>query len=162
MNQILSGLAGALILAALYGTLLLARKIGKGAAGLTAALNGIPQLVKSNMEVASALHRFSGELEFLRTAMLGGTPEAEPGAAASPTAQPRPRGGPIPSFPQWQPFVAAPADIPDAEESDTEVIDTPDEEFVQQEQIDEIRGQGFAAGPEADPTYNPPGVTANV
>jgi hypothetical protein len=162
MNQILSGLAGAVILAAAYATFVLARRIGAGAKQLTAALNGIPKLVKSQQEVAVALHRFSGELEFLRTAMIGGTPEAEPGEAANPTAQPRPRGGPIPSFPQWQPFVASPADVPDAAVEDTEVIDTSDEDFVQQEQIEEIRGQGFAAGPEADPMENPPGVTANV
>ncbi len=45
MNQILSGLAGAMILAGLYFTVVLARKIGKGATALTAALQGIPALV---------------------------------------------------------------------------------------------------------------------
>jgi hypothetical protein len=162
VNSILSGLAGAAILAASFGVFVLARKIGNGAKLLTAALNGIPQLVKSNMEVATALNRFSGELEFLRTAMLGGTPQE--GTDGTPDAPPAPRGPagrPIPSFPQWQPFVAA-VDVPDAEESDTVVTDTTDAEFVEQEQIETIRGQGFAAGPEADPTENPPGVTANV
>lgn len=162
MNNILSGLAGAAILAAAFGVLVLARKIGNGAKQLTAALNGIPQLVKSNQQVAAALHRFSGELEFLRTVMTGGTPPAEEETPGTPTAPKGPSGRPIAPFPAWQTFVAAPADVPDAEESDTEVIDTSDEDFVQQEQIDEIRGRGFAAGPEADPMENPPGVTANV
>jgi hypothetical protein len=162
MNQILSGLAGAVILAATYATFKLAWRIGKGASTLTAALGGIPKLVKSNQEVAVALHRFSGELEFLRTAMVGGTPgdgsQANPGAPAAPQ---NPRGGPLPQFPAWAPFVAA-TDVPDAEESDTEVIDTPDEELAEMEAIDLIRGQGHAAGPEADPMENPPGVTAIV
>ena len=112
--------------------------------------------------VAAALNRFSGELEFLRTAMVGGTPEdgsqAQPGAPAAP---PKPRGGPMAQFPEWRPFVAA-ADVPDAEESDTEIIDTSDEELAEIEGIEQIRGQGHAAGPEADPMKNPPGVTANV
>lgn len=163
MNQILSGLAGAVILAVSYGLLVLARHIGKGAKTLTSALEGIPKLVKSNQEVAVALHRFSGELEFLRTVMTTGAPpedgsQAQTGAPADP---PKPRGGPVAPFPQWQPFVAA-ADVPDAEESDTEIIDTSDEELAEMEAIDLIRGQGHAAGPEADPMENPPGVTANV
>jgi hypothetical protein len=53
-------------------------------------------------------------------------------------------------------------DAPDAEESDTEIIDTPDEELAEIEGIEEIRGRGYAAGPEADPMENPPGVVANV
>ena len=163
MNQILSGLAGALILAGLYFTVVLSRKIGKGATALTAALQGIPALVKSNREVAASLNRFSGELEFLRTVMTGGTPpESEPGAPAAAAVPTGPSGKPIPQFPSWQPFVAAPADAPDAAESDTEIIDTPDEELAEMEAIDLIRGQGHAAGPEADPMENPPGVTANV
>ena len=160
MNQILSGLAGAVILAAAYATFVLARRIGAGAKQLTAALNGVPKLVKSQQEVANALHRFSGELEFLRTAMIGGTPEPEaPGNPATPAG---PGGRPIVPFPKWQPFVAATAEVPDALESDTEVIEQDDEALAQQEAIDEIRGRGFAAGPEADPMENPPGVTANV
>jgi len=163
VNNILSGLAGAAILAAAFGVFWLARKIGAGAKQLTSAFNGIPQLVKSNQEVATALHRFSGELEFLRTAMLGGVaPEAEPGEPGAAAGVPGPSRGPKPQFPQWQPFVAVPADVPDAEESDTDIIDTSDEEFIQQEQLEEVRGRGFAAGPEADPTENPPGMTANV
>jgi hypothetical protein len=162
MNSILSGLAGAAILAASFGVFVLARKIGNGAKQLTAAFGGIPKLVASNLEVASALNRFSGELEFLRTAMLGGTPEDNAqGPTAASQAPRRPQGGPIPQFPTWQPFVAA-VDVPDAEESDTEIVDTSDEDLVQIEQIEEIRGKGFAAGPEADPMENPPGVTANV
>lgn len=162
MNSILSGLAGAAILAAAFGVFVLARKIGAGAKQLTAAFSGIPKLVASNLEVASALNRFSGELEFLRTAMLGGTPEeGAQGTTAAPAAPRRPQGGPIPTFPQWQPFVAA-VDVPDAEEGDTVITDTTDEELVEIENIEEIRGKGFAAGPEADPLENPPGVTANV
>ncbi len=159
MNQILSGLAGAVILAVGYFSVVLARKIGKGATALTAALNGIPALVKTNQEVAKALNRFSGELEFLRTVVTGGNPEPAPGDVAP--APPKPRGGPLPQFPAWIPSIATP-DVPDAEEADTEVIETTDEELVEQEQLDEIRGQGFAAGPEADPTQNPPGVEASV
>ena len=53
-------------------------------------------------------------------------------------------------------------DVPDAEESDTVITDTSDEDFAEMEAIEEIRGKGFAAGPEADPMENPPGVTANV
>ena len=162
MNSILSGLVGAAILVVAYGLAVAWQKVGRAVGELIAAFKGIPQLVKSNMEVASALNRFSGELEFLRTAMLGGTPEeGTPGAPDAPPAPRGPAGRPIPSFPQWQPFVAA-VDVPDAEESDTVVTDTTDAEFVEQEQIETIRGQGFAAGPEADPTENPPGVTANV
>jgi hypothetical protein len=56
----------------------------------------------------------------------------------------------------------AAVDVPDAEESDTEIVDTSDEDLVQIEQIEEIRGKGYAAGPEADPMENPPGVTASV
>jgi len=111
---------------------------------------------------AKALHRFSGELEFLRTVMTGGTPpegaQAQPGAPAAPQ---RPPAGAAAQFPQWQPFVAV-VDAPDAEESDTEIIDTPDEELAEIEGIEEIRGRGYAAGPEADPMENPPGVVANV
>ena len=162
MNSILSGLAGAALLAASFGVFVLARRIGAGAKQLTEALSGIPKLVKSNDGVAAALNRFSGELEFLRTAMLGGTPEEGlQGPTAVPPAPRRPQGGPIPSFPQWQPFVAA-TDVPDAEEGDTVITDTTDEELVEIENIEEIRGKGFAAGPEADPLENPPGVTANV
>lgn len=160
MNSVLSGLVGAAILVVAYGVVVAWRKVAKAAGDLTAAFKGIPQLVKSNQEVANALHRFSGELEFLRTAMIGGTPEPEtPGNPAAPAG---PGGRPIVPFPKWQPFVAATAEVPDALESDTEVIEQDDETLAQQEAIDEIRGRGFAAGPEADPMENPPGVTANV
>jgi len=164
MNSILSGLAGAAILAVAYGVVVAWRKGAKAAEDLTAAFKGIPQLVKSNQEVANALHRFSGELEFLRTAMIGGTPQDGSAGESFPNvaAPAGPGGRPIPSFPNWQPFVASQADAPDALESDTEVIEQDDEALAQQEAIDEIRGRGFAAGPEADPTENPPGVTANV
>ena len=162
MNSILSGLAGAVILATSYGVLLLARRIGKGASALTAAMEGIPQLVRSNMEVAKSMQKFSVELEFLRTAMVGGTPEeGVQGAQTTAPAPARPRGGPVAQFPTWQPFVAA-ADVPDAEESDTDIVDTSDEELAEMEALDESRSKGFAAGPEADPMENPPGVTANV
>jgi hypothetical protein len=160
MNNVLSGLAGAATLAVAYGVVVVCRKVAKAAGDLTAAFKGIPQLVKSNQDVANAMHRFSGELEFLRTAMIGGTPEAEPpGNAPAPAG---PGGRPIPSFPKWQPFVASQADAPDALESDTEVIEQDDEALTQQEAIDEIRDRGFAAGPEADPTENPPGVTVSI
>lgn len=161
MNSILSGLAGAAILAAAFGIFVGIRKVGLVAADLVAAFKGIPQLVKSQEQVAATLNRFSGELEFLRTAMLGGTPEVGGGQPENPAAPASPRTGPKPSFPAWQPFVAA-VDVPDAAESDTEVVETSDEELKQIEDIDEIRGQGFAAGPEADPMENPPGVTASV
>jgi hypothetical protein len=155
-------LAGAVTLALAFGIFLLAQKAWSAAKDLTAALRGIPQLVKSNQEVAKALHRFSGELEFLRTVMTGGTPpegaQAQTGAPADPQ---RPPAGAAAQFPQWQPFVAV-VDAPDAEESDTEIIDTPDEELAEIEGIEEIRGRGYAAGPEADPMENPPGVVANV
>jgi len=163
VNSILSGLAGAGALALAYGLFLVWRKTGKAAGDLIAAFQGIPQLVKSNQEVAVALHRFSGELEFLRTAMIGGTPpEAAPEAGDAPAAPRTPSGKPLPQFPTWQPYVAAVADVPDAEVSDTEVLEQDDAALVEQEQLEEIRGQGFAAGPEADPTQNPPGVTAEV
>ena len=162
MNQILSGLAGAAVLALAYGLFVAWRKVGKAAGDLIAAFQGIPQLVKSNQEVAGALHRFSGELEFLRTAMIGGTPsDAAPEAGVGPQAPRTPSGKPLPSFPTWQPYVAV-TDVPDAEESDTEVIEQDDAALVEQEALDEIRGNGFAAGPEADPMENPPGVVANV
>lgn len=160
MNQILSGLAGALILAGLYFTVVFARKIGKGATALTAAMKGIPQLVKSNQEVASALHRFSAELEFLRTAMIGGTPQEGGEGGESPAAPQRPRPVPV-QFPGWQPFVAA-TDVPDAEEGDTVVMEQDDAALAELEQVEEIRNRGYAAGEEADPMSNPPGITANV
>ena len=163
MNSILSGLAGAGALALAYGLVVAWRKAGKAAGDLIAAFQGIPQLVKFNLEVTAALHRFSGELEFLRTAMIGGTPpEAAPEAGDAPAAPRTPSGKPLPQFPPWQPYVAVAADVPDAEVSDTEVLEQDDAALVEQEQLDEIRGQGFAAGPEADPTQNPPGVTAEV
>ena len=163
MNQILSGLAGAGALALAYGLVVMWRRTGKAAGDLIAAFQGIPQLVKSNLEVTAALHRFSGELEFLRTAMIGGTPpEAAPEAGETPPAPRTPSGKPLPQFPTWQPYVTAVADVPDAEVSDTEVLEQDDAALVEQEQLEEIRGQGFAAGPEADPTQNPPGVTAEV
>lgn len=160
MNQILSGLAGAVALAAIYGIVVGWRKVSKAAADLTAAFRGIPQLVKSNQEVAQALHRFAGELEFLRTVVSGGTPPAEPGQEQTPGAQPKPRGGPA-TFPTWQPFVAV-TEAPDATVEDTEVIEQNDAALAEQEAIEEIRGRGFAAGEEADPMSNPPGMTANV
>jgi hypothetical protein len=163
MNSILSGLAGAAALALAYGLFLAWRKTGKAAGDLVAAFQGIPQLVKSNLEVTAALHRFSGELEFLRTAMIGGTPpEAAPEAGGAPPAPRTPSGKPLPQFPPWAPYVAVAADVPDAEVSDTEVLEQDDAALVEQEQLEEIRGLGFAAGPEADPTQNPPGVEANV
>jgi len=163
MNSILSGLAGAGALALAYGLFVAWRKAGKAAGDLIEAFQGIPQLVKSNLEVTAALHRFSGELEFLRTAMIGGTPpEAAPEEGDAPAAPRTPSGKPLPKFPTWQPYVAVAADVPDAEVSDTEVLEQDDAALVEQEQLDEIRGQGFAAGPEADPTQNPPGVTAEV
>jgi hypothetical protein len=163
MNSILSGLAGAAALALAYGLVIVWRKAGKTAGALVEAFHGIPQLVKSNLEVTAALHRFSGELEFLRTAMIGGTPpEAAPEAGEAAPAPRTPSGKPLPQFPTWQPYVAAVADVPDAEIGDTEVLEQDDAALVEQEQLDEIRGQGFAAGPEADPMHNPPGVEASV
>jgi hypothetical protein len=173
VNSILSGLAGALILACTTGFIYLLLKAWKGLAALTASFQKVSdglQAAKVHYfsmshelsNVSLQLKKLSGELEFLRTMMTAGAPpEAEPGAPENPAAPRGPSGKPIPQFPTWQPFVAS-VDVPDAAESDTEIIDTSDEELVQQEQLDEIRGNGFAAGPEADPMENPPGVTANV
>ena len=167
-------LTGAAILAATLGVLWLGKEFWRGCSALTESFNrisdGIGSLKMTNSamlegfaDVSIQLKKLVGELEFLRTVMTGGTPPgAEPGAPAASAAPTGPSGKPIPQFPSWQPFVAAPADAPDAAESDTEIIDTADEELAEQEMIDEIRGQGFAAGPEADPTENPPGVTASV
>ena len=172
MNQILSGLAGAAILAAAYGLFWLARKVWRVcdslAQSFTRISDGLQSLQKTNSEmqdgfreVSLQLKQLIDELAFLRTVVTGPPPEAEPGATQPPAAPRTPSGKPIPPFPAWQPFVAA-VDVPDAEESDTQVIDTTDAELVEMEQIDTIRGQGHAAGPEADPMENPPGVTANV
>ena len=174
MNSILSGLAGAGILAVAAGLGWLAWKawglfrsltqsftrMSDGIAGLRVT-NG--EMLKGFGEVAVQLRKLSGELEFLRTVMVAGTPpEAEPEAGEAAPAPRTPSGKTLPQFPSWQPYVAVAADVPDAEVSDTEVLEQDDAALVEQEQLDEIRGQGFAAGPEADPTSNPPGVEANV
>ena len=173
MNSILSGLAGAMLLATASGSAWILWKAWCLFSSLIKSFNKVSQgiyslkmtneaMLQGFADVSLQLRKLSGELEFLRTVMTSGAPpEAEPGAAPEAPGPRTPIGKPIPPFPQWQPFVAA-VDAPDAEESDTEVIDTTDEELVQQEQLDEIRGKGFAAGPEADPMENPPGVTANV
>lgn len=173
MNSILSGLAGAAILAALAGLVWLTWKAWGVFRSLTQSFTrmseGIQSLQQTNGEmlkafvgVAVELRKLSGELEFLRTVMTGGTPpEAAPEAGAAPQAPRTPSGKPLPQFPTWAPYVAV-TDVPDAEVGDTEVIEQDDAALVEQEKLEEIRGNGFAAGPEADPTENPPGVEASV
>lgn len=151
MNPILYMLAGAAALAVAYGCIMAGRKAGRAAKELTAALAGIPRLIKAIADNSEALNKFSGELEFLRTAMLGGSPNFGPDNPEAPAA-PRKPMVPFPGAPPM--FVP----VPDAEESDTQVIETTDEEHVQQEQLEEIRGQGF----EAEPEGNPPGIVKNV
>ena len=174
MNQILSSLAGAAIMVVVGAVWWATTKAWKGCVALTDSFRkvgeGIRSLKDTNdsmlrgfNEVSVQLKKLSGELEFLRTVMTTGAPpeEGAQGQAGPPVAPRRPPAGPVAQFPAWQPFVAA-VDAPDAEESDTEIIDTSDEELAEMEAIDLIRGQGHAAGPEADPMENPPGVTANV
>ena len=150
MNPILYMLAGATALAVAYGVFIGGRKVIQTAASLTAALGGIPKLIKSIADNSEALNKFSGELEFLRTAMLGGSPNFAPDNPPSPGAPPRP----LPQFPGAPPFIP----VPDAAESDTDVIDTTDAELVEQENLEQIRGMGF----EAEPEGNPPGIVKNV
>jgi hypothetical protein len=172
MNQAFGYIIEAIVIAAAYGLFWLMRKVWLGLKSLSQSFtrisDGLQSLQQTNgemlegfKEVSLQLKQLIDELAFLRTVVTGTPPEAEPGATQPPVAPRGPGGKPIPSFPAWQPFVAA-VDVPDAEESDTQVIDTTDAELVEMEQIDTIRGQGFAAGPEADPTQNPPGVTAEV
>lgn len=157
MNPILYMLAGAAALAVAYGVFVGGRKFITAAASLTAAMAGIPKLIKAIVDNSEALNKFSGELEFLRTAVVGGSPNFGPGNP--PLAQP-PQGPqrPIPSWPGAPPGFPVYTPAPDAETDDTEVIDTTDAELVEQERLEEIRGQGF----EAEPEGNPPGVTRDV
>ena len=157
MNPILYMLAGAAALAVAYGVFVGGRKFITAAASLTAAMAGIPKLIKAIAENSEALNKFSGELEFLRTTITGGSPNfgpenppQAPGAADTRKPMPSWPGAP-PGFPVYAP-------APDAETTDTEVIDTTDAELVEQERLEEIRGQGF----EAEPEGNPPGVTRDV
>jgi hypothetical protein len=151
MNPLLYMLSGAAALAVAYGVYVGGRKVVETARALTAALGGIPKLIKSIADNSEALNKFSGELEFLRTAMLGGSPNFGPENPEAPPASPR---RPLPQFPGAPPFVP----VPDAEESDTQVIDTTDEELVEQENLEQVRGMGF----EAEPEGNPPGIVKNV
>jgi hypothetical protein len=174
MNPILSGVFGAAIFALmccaffgvwkmwiLFKSLISSfEKVGDGIQSLKATNES---MLAGYHEVSEQMKKLSEELKFLHTVVVGGAPEVDEsgqGPAATPL---KPKAGPLPSFPSWQPFVAAAPDLaPDAEESDTEIIDTTDDELAELEKVDEIRGRGFAAGPEADPTQNPPGVEANV
>lgn len=153
MNPLLYMLSGAAALAVAYGVIIGGRKAIRAASDLTAALGSIPKLIKSIADNSEALNKFSGELEFLRTAMLGGSPNFGP-ENLPPQPGPQTPRQPLPQFPGAPPFIP----VPDAEESDTLVIDTTDAELVEQEQLEEIRGKGF----EAEPEGNPPGIVKNV
>ena len=115
-------------------------------------MGGIPKLIKSIADNSEALNKFSGELEFLRTAMLGGSPNFGPENPEQPGAASTRK--PLPAFPGAPPFIP----VPDAAVDDTDVVDTTDAELVEQEKLEEIRGQGF----EAEPLENPPGIVKNV
>lgn len=151
MNPILYMLAGAAVLAVGIGLYLAGREALKAATALTAALAAIPKLMKSLADNSEALNKFSGELEFLRTAMVGGTPNIGPENPKETTAPQRPRT-PYPGAPPT--FVP----VPDAEENETLVIDTTDQEYLDQETLENVRGMGF----EAEPLENPPGVTKEI
>jgi hypothetical protein len=158
MNPLLYMLSGATALAVAYGVYWTAREFLSAGKSLTRAMSGIADLIESNKKMQAGLHdtadqlrKLASELEFLRTAMIGGSPNFGPENPEAPAA-PRKPMVPFPGAPPM--FVP----VPDAEESDTQVIDTTDEEHVQQEQLEEIRGQGF----EAEPEGNPPGVVRNV
>ena len=174
MNQILSGMAGAAIFAVVCLLSWIAKKVwdkfnslidsfAKVGDGIQALKATNESMLAGYHEVSEQMKKLSEELKFLHTVVVGGTPEVDEsgqGPAATPL---KPKAGPLPSFPAWQPFVEAAPDLaPDAEESDTEIVDTTDAELAELEKVDEIRGRGFAAGPEADPTQNPPGVEASV
>ena len=105
---------------------------------------------QSNRRQLRSPEQFSGELEFLRKAMLGGTPNFGPEnpARREPRRDSRCLRGRGPAV----------CSSPDAAESDTEVIETTDAELVEQENLEAIRGQGF----EAEPIENPPGIVKNV
>ena len=148
MNPLLYMLAGAAALAVAYGAIIVGRKAGRAARDLTSALAGIPRLIKAIADNSEALNKFSGELEFLRTAMVGGSPNFGPENPEAPATTRKPLA----------PFPGAPPFIPDATEDETLIIEQDDEALVQQEQLENVRGQGF----EAEPETNPPGVTRDV
>lgn len=152
MNPILYMLSGAAALAAAAGLYIGGKKAFETASELVKALAVVPALVKAMMENSEALKRFSGELEFLRTAVVGGTPKFGPEQQAEQRYVPR--GTPMPVYPGAPPFMPA----PDAEESDTVVVDTTDEEYAEQERLETVRGMGF----EVEPLENPPGVERDV
>jgi len=113
-------LSGAAALAVAYGVYWTAREFLIAGKRLTRAMSGITDLIESNKKMqaglrdtAEQLHKLASELEFLRTAMLGGSPNFGPENPEAPgAAAPR---KPLPQFPGAPPFVP----VPDAEESDS-------------------------------------------
>ncbi len=146
MNQYFYMLEGAAALAAGVGIGMGLRKAWQLAQQVVKALSGIPKLIESNQVVAD-------RLELLTNILTGQQPVQN---LESP-GQPQPRA-PLPPRPSsYERFVPV---TYEAEENETEVIDTTEAELAAYEELDEIRARGFTV--EEDLDKNPPGVTAEV
>lgn len=157
MNQVFYMLEGAAYLGGVIITgFVIIRTVSFGRL-LIASLSGIPKLIESNQKMVESNQRTADRLELLVAILSGQAPvqNLESHIQAS-EGEVRPRMPQRPERP-WETFTPAP---PDAEESDTEVYDTSDEQLVAYEQLEELKARGIEV--EDDLDKNEPGVTAQV
>lgn len=131
--------------AILLGGIYAAIRFAQAGRELIRGLHNIKAIADSNRELVETSRMVATELQLLRSLMAANVqpqaPGQDPREGEAPPTPPRPR----------PPFPMAPADLyreaPDAEESDTVITDTTDEQLVEMEKLEEIRKQGYEADP---------------
>lgn len=139
--MILSALGGALLLVFAYGAYRGMKWVATSSKRVSGALNAIVGLTEQNKKLAEIGMMVTTELQMLRSAISQQDPTAE--TASYQAQQPRTPVGHIP-FPNMPPSMYA-VPVPDAKEEDLVVSDTDDKEMADQENLENLRLQGYDA-----------------
>jgi hypothetical protein len=136
------------VLAGVFGTIGLATAIYGGwrltlaSRELISGLKGIGKIAESNKELVETSRQVATELQLLRSLMAANAGEPgkqDPREGEAPPSPPRPRVPfPTPGFEMGR-------IIPDAVVSDTDIVDTTDDQLVALERLEELRLQGYDA-----------------